>query len=65
MGKRIKKTEHIGNRTQVLGPEIPCTTTMLYALATKSDSIESISYLQKITSRKMKMKMERNGKYLN
>ena len=27
------KTEHIGNRTQVLGPEIPCTTTMLYALA--------------------------------
>ena len=27
-----KKNEHIGNRTQVLGPEIPCTTTMLYAL---------------------------------
>jgi hypothetical protein len=26
------KNEHTGNRTLVLGPEIPCTTTMLYAL---------------------------------
>ena len=26
------KNEHTGNRTQVLGPEIPNTTTMLYAL---------------------------------
>lgn len=25
------KNEHRGNRTLVLGPEIPCTTTMLYA----------------------------------
>ena len=30
--KKKLKIEHIGNRTQVLGPEIPCTTTMLYAL---------------------------------
>ena len=29
---RLLKNEHTGNRTQVLGPEIPCTTTMLYAL---------------------------------
>ena len=28
----VLKNEHTGNRTQVLGPEIPCTTTMLYAL---------------------------------
>ena len=42
------KNEHIGNRTQVLGPEIPCTTTMLYALVS-SLLFYTILYILQIT----------------